>query len=357
METATANNIWLIDTTLRDGEQAPGVSFSPDERVLIAKMLAGAGVDELETGIPAMGAGVRKELSAINRLGLPCRVTGWCRAAKGDIEFADQCGFSSIHISFAVSERQLNAFGKDRNWVLNSIEEILPMACSRFSHVSVGAQDATRCDGDFLQEFMEKADEWGAYRIRIADTVGVSTPFDIFNLIRKIKSSTDVEIEFHGHNDLGMASANALSAAEAGASAVSVTVNGLGERSGNAPLEQVAVAFKLSERFNTAVDTAHLMNICNYVAEVSNRPIPPDKPVTGSGVFLHESGIHCAGLLKDPLSYQPFHPESVGRKGFGFVLGKQSGSHSIMHMLGKAGIDISRDKAIRLKEILCGVEM
>ncbi len=352
MENLQLNNIWIIDTTLRDGEQAPGVNLKPEERMLIAKMLAGAGVNELEAGIPAMGADARKELADINRLGLSSRITGWCRAVKSDIEHAAECGLSSIHISFPVSARQLNAFGKDELWAMNSLAEIMTMASDMFPFVSAGAQDATRCDETFLLEFIERASEYGAYRIRIADTVGISTPFDIFNLIRKIKSHSSVELEFHGHNDLGMASANALAAVEAGASSVSVTVNGLGERTGNAPLEQVAVAMNLSERFSTTVDTSHLMNLCSYVADVSERPIPSDKPITGKGAFLHESGIHCAGLLKDPLSYQPFHPESVGREGFDFVLGKQSGSHSIMHVLGKAGIDISREEAMKLKEVL-----
>ena len=120
-------------------------------------------------------------------------------------------------------------------------------------------------------------------------------------------------------------------------------------------VEQVAVAMNLSKRFNTAIDIKRLMNICTYVADVSGKPIPPDKPITGSGSFLHESGIHCAGLIKDPLSYQPFHPESVGRDGFDFVIGRQSGSHSIMHVLGKAGINVSRDEALRLKEALCNI--
>ena len=352
MGNSQVNNIWIIDTTLRDGEQSPGVNLSSEERKNIAKMLTGAGVNELEAGIPAMGLDARKELSEINRLGLSSRITGWCRALKRDIESAELCGLSSVHISFPVSKRQLDSFGKDKAWVLNCIESLLPFACERFPFVSVGAQDATRCDEDFLLEFIEKAWRYGAYRVRIADTVGVSNPFDIYNIIRKIDLSSDIEIEFHGHNDLGMASANAFSAVEAGASAVSVTVNGLGERSGNVPLEQIAVAFKLSGKFATSIDATHLMNLCTYVAEASERPIPSDKPITGSGAFLHESGIHCAGLLKDPLSYQPFLPESVGRKGFSFVLGKQSGSYSIMHMLGKAGIDISRDEALRLKEML-----
>ncbi len=354
MVNSQLNNIWIIDTTLRDGEQSPGVYFKPQERINIAKMLAGAGVNELEAGIPAMGPDARKELSEINRLDLSSRITGWCRALKSDIDCAAECGLSSVHISFPVSKRQLDAFGRDESWVLECLDEIIPYACNIFPYVSVGAQDATRCDEGFLLDFIEKAGDCGAYRIRLADTVGVSTPFDIYNLIKRIKLSNDIEIEFHGHNDLGMASANAFSAVEAGASAVSVTVNGLGERSGNAPLEQVAVAMNLSGRFNTTIDIKHLMNLCAYVAEVSGRPIPADKPITGSGAFLHESGIHCAGLLKDPLSYQPFLPESVGRKGFGFMLGRQSGSHSIMHMLGKAGIDISRDEALRLKEVLWG---
>ena len=357
MENSQVNNIWIIDTTLRDGEQSPGVAFRPEERIIIAKMLSGAGVNELEAGIPAMGPAAKRELSAINHLGLSSRITAWCRALKNDIESAKECGLNSVHISFPVSERQLNAFCRDETWVINTLNEILSFACDKFPYVSVGAQDATRCDESFLLEFIEKAGDCGAYRIRIADTVGISTPFDIFSLIRKIKSASDMEIEFHGHNDLGMASANAFSAVEAGATAVSVTVNGLGERSGNVPLEQVAVAMNLSGRFNTTIDTKLLMNLCTYVAKVSDRPIPSDKPITGSRAFLHESGIHCAGLLKDPLSYQPFLPEAVGRKDFGFILGRQSGSRSIMHMLGKAGIDISRDEAIRLKEVLYGEEM
>ena len=354
MGNSQLNNIWIIDTTLRDGEQSPGVNLDSEERINIAKMLTGVGVNELEAGIPAVGPEARKELLEINRLGLSSRITGWCRALKSDIEAAEQCCLRSVHISFPVSERQLNSFGKDEAWVLNSIEEIMPFACDKFQYVSVGAQDATRCDEDFLIEFTQKAYELGAYRMRLADTVGVSTPSDIYRLVKKIKRASDIEIEFHGHNDLGMATANAFSAIEAGASAVSVTVNGLGERSGNAPLEQIAVALNMSPKFNTTIDTRHLMNVCTYVAEASGRPIPSDKPVTGSGAFMHESGIHCAGLLKDPLSYQPFLPESVGRKGFSLRLGRQSGSHSIMHMLGKAGINVSRDEARRLKEVLYG---
>lgn len=349
-------NIWIIDTTLRDGEQSPGVCFTPEQRILIAKMLAGAGVNEIEAGIPIMGPDAIRDIKAINRLNLRSRITGWCRATKEDIEAAERCGLSSIHISFPVSERQLNVFNKERDWVFDTLDDLIPFACKRFPYVSIGAQDATRCDEDFLIKFVRQAKENGAYRIRLADTVGISTPSSIYKLVSGVKASDDIEIEFHGHNDLGMASANALAAIEAGAGAISVTVNGLGERSGNVPLEQIAVILHLSDKFSTSIDAGHLMNICNYVAKASNRPIPPDRPVTGANIFMHESGIHCAGLIKDPLSFQPYLPDKVGRKGFGFLLGKQSGSNALMHMLGRAGIDITRDEAIRLKEVLYGKE-
>ena len=193
-------------------------------------------------------------------------------------------------------------------------------------------------------------------RVRIADTVGISTPIGIFNLIKSLsESSLDMDIEFHGHNDLGMASANAISAVEAGAKSLSVTVNGLGERSGNTPLEQVATALMLTKGFRSRIKTENLMGLCYYIATVSGRPIPLDRPVTGSIVFTHESGIHCAGLLKDLLSYQPYLPETVGRKGSQFVLGSHSGSRSIRHTLGMAGINISRAEAFRLKEVLSHV--
>jgi homocitrate synthase NifV len=348
------DRIWIIDTTLRDGEQSPGICFTREERTHIAKMLDEAGVNELEAGIPAMGTDAVKGIKAIAGLGLKGRVTGWCRAVKDDIDAAFKCDLESIHISFPVSERHLNVFNKNISWLMNAIDEIIPYACDRFKFVSVGAQDATRCARNILLRFIVRASVHGAYRVRIADTVGIATPFEVYDLVKEITSSCDIETEFHGHNDLGMASANALAAVEAGAKAVSVTVNGLGERGGNVPLEQIALILNLSGKFSTSIDAGHLMNICKYVADASKRPIPPDRPVTGANVFLHESGIHCAGLIKDPLSYQPYLPETVGRKGFKIMLGKQSGSRAIMHMLGKAGIEISRDEAIRLKEVLSG---
>lgn len=350
---AIHRTIKIVDTTLRDGEQAPGVCFTLDNKIKIAEMLADAGVDELEAGIPVMGDQVQGDIRELVRLGLPCRLSSWCRAAAKDIAMARRCGTPSVHISFPVSSLHLKVLEKDETWVLKELERLVPMAHWDFENVTVGAQDATRADVAFLGTFLNLAADAGASRVRIADTVGLSTPMAIHDLVTGLsKIRPELELEFHAHNDLGMATANSISAIAAGVSALSVTVNGLGERSGNAPLEEVVQAMKLIKDHKNNVNAKSLMAICSYVAEASGRPIPPGKPVTGSDVFTHESGIHCAGLLKDELSYQPFTPESIGREGCRFVLGPHSGSKAIQYMLAQAGIEVSLKDAMRFKEVL-----
>jgi homocitrate synthase NifV len=345
--------IKIIDSTLRDGEQAPGVCFTLKDKVKIAEMLAEAGVDELEVGIPAMGGYAQEDIRELVRLGLPCRLSAWCRATAKDIDLARRCGTGSLHISFPVSSILLNAMEKDESWVLRELERLVPMARWDFAHVTIGAQDASRADASFLATFINLAADTGASRIRIADTVGLCAPIAVHRLFMSLsRIRPGIELEFHGHNDLGMATANTISAIEAGASAVSVTVNGLGERSGNAPIEEVVQALELTTAYKSNLDIRKLMAVCLYVSEASGRPVPPGKPVTGSDIFTHESGIHCAGLLKDRLSYQPFIPEAVGREGCRFVLGPHSGSMAIQYMLAQAGIDVSIDDALRFKEVL-----
>jgi homocitrate synthase NifV len=352
-KSSAIKKIKIIDTTLRDGEQAPGVRFTLKDKIRIAEMLAGAGVDEIEAGTPAMGDEVQKDIRALVRLGLPCRFSVWCRAMAKDIDSSRRCEAGDLHISFPVSKILLGVMDKDESWVLRELERLVPMARWDFHHVTVGAQDATRADAAFLGSFLNLAADAGASRVRIADTIGLSTPLEIHRLIMDLKKiRPDTDLEFHGHNDLGMATANSLSAAEAGAAALSVTVNGLGERSGNAPLEEVVQAIELSRNFKSSVVAEGLMSVCRFVAEASGRPIPAGKPITGSDVFTHESGIHCAGLVKDTLSYQPYAPEAVGREGSSFVLGSHSGSKIIRHLLAEAGINVSLEDAARFKEIL-----
>ncbi|MBS0013530.1 MAG: hypothetical protein KFF46_06115, partial [Desulfobacterales bacterium] len=189
--------------------------------------------------------------------------------------------------------------------------------------------------------FASSAANAGALRLRLADTVGISRPLEVQRLIHMLRDVTPgFCLEFHAHNDLGMATANAVTAAEAGADAVSVTVNGLGERAGNAPLEEVAAALHMAENMACSIQIADLANLCAHLAELSARPVPAQKPVTGSAVFTHESGIHCAGLLKNPLSYQPFSPQEVGRGDWQMVIGSHSGVSALRAALAKHGIEM-----------------
>ncbi len=319
--------IQIADTTLRDGEQAPGVVFSRETKIRMAQMLADIGVDELEVGIPAMGEEECSTIKALAGLKLPSRLITWCRAKRKDIEMAAECNTGSVHISFPVSSILLKAIGKDRAWVLDSLVNLIPFAEKYFDYISIGAQDSFRADPAFLKSFSHLAGRCGAHRIRIADTVGTATPSQVTRLVEYLLSDNiGLPIEFHGHNDLGMATANAYTAAEAGAKIISVTVNGLGERAGNTPLEEIAMALTLHEKLYCNIRTASLKELCRFVSSASARKIPESKPIIGEAIFMHESGIHCAALLKDPLSYQPFLPENAGQKETRFVFGKHSGN-------------------------------
>jgi homocitrate synthase NifV len=318
-------DIYIIDSTLRDGEQAPGVAFSPRDKLQLAEMLAEAGADELEAGTPAMGTEECRVIQNIVKLGLPCKLSSWCRARRDDLEAACSTTANGVHISFPVSAPLLKTIGKDEGWVFKTLEDLISFARKEFSQVSVGALDATRTDLKFLWRFAESAAACGATRLRIADTVGIASPMRVMRLVRVLRAvSQNLDIEFHGHNDLGMAAANAISAAQAGAQALSVTVNGLGERAGNAPLEEVALGLPLAAGKSCRIRPEKLQALCSHVAKLCGRSIPADKPVTGSLIFTHESGIHSHGLLQNDLSYQPYRPQLVGRQ-TRLVRGKHSG--------------------------------
>lgn len=346
--TIPGSRAWIIDTTLRDGEQAPGVVFTPAEKMRIARLLAETGVDELEIGYPAISEEERSAIRTVTRQGLPLRLTSWARAVWHDIEQAAASGTEAVHISFPLSNLYLELMSKEYPWVQEQLHSLIPRAKELFDFVSVGAQDATRTDTERLVSFFQDAAACGADRVRIADTVGIATPGSIIALLSRIRSSNHLPIEFHAHNDLGMATANAFTALEAGCAAVSVSVTGLGERAGNAALEELAIALALSGKFQTRLDTSRLAALCETVSRASGRPIQEQKPVVGKSAFQHESGIHCAALLKHPLSYQPFLPEQVGRNDSELVIGKHSGSAAIHHFYSSHGINLSKEESGKL---------
>jgi len=326
--------IRIIDTTLRDGEQAPRVCFPPDIKVEILKMLYDAGIRDFEIGTPAIGSDEQEAIRRMLALNLDANLSAWCRANFDDLTTASQLGCRQVNLSLPVSDIQLNAIGKDRNWVFAQLKTCLEFASDNFDFVTIGAQDASRAGKCMLKDYINFAIASPVVkRIRLADTVGILNPFTVHDLVAKmIEEFPNTEFEFHGHNDLGMATANTLAAIVAGANVVSCTVNGLGERCGNAPLEEVIMALEYSWSTKLDINKPRLQSVCDLIAILAGRKIPVSKPFSGEMCFSHESGIHTRSLMVDPLAYQPFHPEEIGRK-MKFIFGKHSGSGAIRSLL------------------------
>ncbi|WP_101773149.1 homocitrate synthase [Peptostreptococcus faecalis] len=342
--------IKFVDTTLRDGEQTAGIVFANDEKIMIAEMLSDLGIDQLEVGIPAMGGDEKESIRRIANKNLKASIMGWNRAVISDVKHSIDCGVDAVAISISVSDIHIeHKLQTSREWVIEKMMETTEYAKKNGLYVSVNGEDASRADDDFLIEFVKRAQEAGADRFRFCDTVGIMDPFTLKEKIEKIYNATKMDIEMHTHDDFGMATANAVAGVLGGANHVGVTVNGLGERAGNAALEEVIMTLTHVLKYESDIDPRKFKGISEYVSRAAGRELPAWKSIVGDNMFTHESGIHADGALKDPKNYEAFDPSEVGieRK---IVIGKHSGKAAIVNRLSDYGIEVSNDEASLILE-------
>jgi len=339
------NDIIIVDTTLRDGEQTAGVVFSNQEKIRIAKLLDEIGIHQLEVGVPVMGGNEKAAIKKIASMNLKCSLMAWNRANIDDIKHSLDCGVDALAISISTSDIHIkHKLNSTREQVLEQMVAATEFAKEHGVYISVNAEDASRTDFDYLVQFTLAAKKAGADRLRYCDTIGILEPFQTFDIVSRLIKETGMEIEMHTHNDFGMATANALAGVKAGARFVGVTVNGLGERAGNAALEEVVMALKILYHKDQHIQTRMFRELSEYVAGASGRKLPPGKSIVGDNMFRHESGIHADGVIKFPGTYEVFSPEDVGLERQ-IVIGKHSGSKAVMLKFREYGISLTEEEA------------
>jgi D-citramalate synthase len=330
--------IKVLDTTLRDGEQTPGAALTPEKKLEIARALDDLGVDIIEAGAAVTSEGERRAIKLISDAGLDAEICSFVRAVRADIDAALSCGVDSVHLVVPSSDIHLKyKLKKTRREVKEMALEATRYALDHGLTVEFSAEDASRADPSFLKEFLLAAVKEGAQRVCMCDTVGVLTPESSRKLFSSITKRIKVPVSVHCHDDFGMATANTLAAVQAGAREVHVTVNGLGERGGNAALEEVVLALSHFHGFKTGVKLSKLYGVSKLVEQNTGIPVSPTKAVVGENAFTHGAGIHTHGVLAHPSTYEPISPEVVGHHRR-LVFGKHVGSHAIESELRRMGL-------------------
>ena len=341
-------DIRFLDTTLRDGEQTPGVSLSTEDKIMIALSLAELGVDIIEAGSAITSNGEREAIkavvSALKTKGYGIEVASYCRIKKEDIDFALECDVTSIHLVVPVSDLHIKQrLKKDRKTVLNMAIEMTKYAKSKGLIVEISGEDASRANFEYLKSVYEACIEAGANRICFCDTVGLLVPEKTYEIFKKLANTFDVPIAVHCHDDLGLATANTLAALRAGASQAHVTINGIGERAGNASLEEVVMSLEKLYKYDTGIELKNIYSVSRLVSKSTEIQVAPNKAIVGGNAFTHEAGIHVHGLIADTSTYEPMNPENVGRQRK-IMLGKHAGKSSVMLALKELGLNVSNNQ-------------
>lgn len=327
------DDIIIEDTTLRDGEQAPGVAFDQETKSHILDALIGAGVRWVEVGIPAMGGAELEFLKAAVHRQDEATLVVWNRGVRADVEFSLDLGYRAVHIGLPASSLHLDkSVGKGRGWLLTAAEELVEYAKDRGAFVSISAEDIARTELDFLVEYAQTVAAAGANRLRLSDTIGILGPEEYARRVHEVVTHADIDVQCHAHNDFGLGFANTLAGLKAGARYFHVTVNGMGERAGMTDLAQAVVALKRLYGVDLGIDTTRLTSLSRLVAAACRQATVPWQPIVGANVFAHESGIHVNAMLKDSSTFEPFPPEEVGGERR-YVLGKHSGRALIESIL------------------------
>ena len=355
MVDARMGRIRIFDTTLRDGEQTPGVALTPEEKVVIARQLDRLGVDAIEAGMPITSKGELASVKLIAREGLQAEIYGLARMLEKDVDAVLASDVRYIHLFIATSDIHLkHKLKMTRDEAVQRTLALIDYAKDHGLIVEFSAEDATRTDLDYLQRIYTEVDAAGVTRINIPDTVGIMTPKKMATLVQDVRSVVKTPLSVHCHDDFGMAVANTLAGLEAGADQAQVTVNGLGERAGNASLEEVVISLNLLYQQQTTVVPKLLYQTSQLVSRLTGIPVQPNKAVVGENAFTHEAGIHTHGVLAAPLTYEPIAPELVGRRSK-LVAGKHAGAHGIKVELAELGLHPTngqlREIVAKIKEV------